>query len=246
MACGFTVKGDAYDLDILMEQVGGGLDPRVIKDAAGNVYLLSSDNFIGIEDPVRLHEFAAHLLNQVNGATRVLDPDYRPVHLSGTYISADGKSTQVVVADFIEGRSKLRVEVFVDGQPVPPPPPRGPDYVSLAISNSDVRDALRILGDAAVKPSWVDLYKVFEIVRHAVGGQQSLLAQEWTSKSELSRFTRSAQHQDVSGDGARHARATGDIPTKAMSLDEAKEYILRLARLWIEALRPAPSPESQG
>jgi hypothetical protein len=33
-----VLKGDAYDLDILMEQMGGGLDPRVIKDAAGDVY----------------------------------------------------------------------------------------------------------------------------------------------------------------------------------------------------------------
>ena len=90
---------------------------------------------------------------------------------------------------------------------------------------------------SAEKLGWGELYKVYEIICHAVGGQGGLFNPGWTSKPELRRFTGSANRPDVSGAEARHARMSGDRPAQVMTLDEGQVYI-RNPRAEVAGLAP--------
>ncbi|HZC73508.1 MAG TPA: hypothetical protein VE442_22625, partial [Jatrophihabitans sp.] len=129
------------------------------------------------------------------------------------------------------------VRISVDGKEIPPPPPKGPLYDSLADRDANVADALRALAQPDEQLDWYDLYKVFEIVREAVGGQKDLIATKWFTSADVDRFTASANHPGLSGDEARHARQGGRPPDlrKAMSLAEANGFIQRLVVSWIES-----------
>ena len=133
-------------------------------------------------------------------------------------------------------RSKLTVtKVLSNGAPVPEPPPKGPRYVKLAEQEADVADALRVLGQPE-ELDWYDIYKVWEIVEHAAGGTQQVVARGWAAKSDIARLKASANHPGISGDNARHARMTGmPGPNRAMPINEANALVRRLVVSWVES-----------
>ena len=97
----------------------------------------------------------------------------------------------IVQVDAVEARGAAFgvAAVVTDGVPVAPPPPAGPRV--LARRNRDVDDLLAIVGKAE-RLSWPQLYKVFEIVRDAIGGGRAgLVATGWTTKADLNAFTSS-------------------------------------------------------
>ncbi|MDX3185550.1 hypothetical protein ABT358_22150 [Streptomyces sp. NPDC000341] len=114
--------------------------------------------------------------------------------------------------------------------------------MQLASSNVDVAETLEILGRSSVSLTWVDLYKVYEIVRGNVGGDKQLKATQWVSSGDLSAFTASANRPDVSGSEARHARATGTgLPKRTMTLAEGEAFVRSLVLAWWNYLGGQPS-----
>ena len=80
------------------------------------------------------------------------------------------------------------------GSKAEPVPSLAEQLLAAADDLPDVREVLHLWG----KPEaigWIDLYKVFEIIRASVGGGPALIATGWTTKPEASRFTLSANHQ---------------------------------------------------
>lgn len=93
----------------------------------------------------------------------------------------------------------------------------------------DAKEALYILGRARPGGGWVDLYKVFEIIRHNIR-PDDFVSRRWVARADLNTFTPSANRPDVSGLSARHARLPGGPPTRTMTLPEAQLLIARLSR----------------
>ncbi|MEU2661201.1 hypothetical protein [Micromonospora sp. NPDC007220] len=181
------------------------------------------------------YEAAQIALALVNGAGRAHDSSFKPVRLTGRYTDGD-KTHHVVSVEGIETRSRVGIAtVTIPGQAVtPPPPPPGPTLVALAIQHPDVSDALMLLG----KPeplNWVELYKVFEVIRDSVK-PTPLDRSGLATKDEISAFTCSANRPDVSGPDARHARMRGGPPQRQMALREGRDFISRLAKAWMESL----------
>jgi hypothetical protein len=117
----------------------------------------------------------------------------------------------------------------VKPQPLPP----GIAYAELT-ARPEVAEALTIL--ATPDGGWVELYKVYEIIRDAmkpVALDKSGLA----TKDEIRAFTGSADRPDVSGIGARHARMGGGPPKRTMTELQAREFIGRLLRAWMDTLK---------
>jgi len=79
---------------------------------------------------------------------------------------------------------------------------------------------------------WTDLYKCFEVIRSANGGEDKLTEPGWCSKRQLKRFRWTANHPLASGKQARHARLGTAAPTDPMSIEQAHEFILELLRYW--------------
>lgn len=105
--------------------------------------------------------------------------------------------------------------------------------VELARRNKNVADVFRLLG-AAYQLDWVDLYKLLEIVKSDVEGEDRIVQEGWATRRELGALRASANRADVSGDEARHARDVGDPPARTMQQAEARSFVLRLVNNWIE------------
>jgi hypothetical protein len=234
MAWRALIEGDIFDLEALSVLFPAG-DPLVAQSASGTYYLES----VALEDSKGQIDLnaARALIKRINGIGRVIDPGYQPVLLTDQYTASDGSVTVALPTATLRLRPKLQATAVVtrNGVPVPPPPPKAPRYAKLAEQDSEVADALRVLGQPDPL-DWYDIYKVWEIVEHAVGGSRQVEKRGWVTKADIDRLTASANHPGISGDEARHARMKGTPGAKAvMSMSEADSLVRRLVANWIES-----------
>ncbi|MFC4504085.1 MULTISPECIES: hypothetical protein [Streptomyces] len=238
MAVKARIEGHVFDLDTLCELFSVG-DPQISKESDG--YYLASDDLDGLLDESgRLIEISSLLLRRVVGVARALDGSFRPVTLTGQFTDDNGKHHHVVAL----ATAEVRLKAFAVGvvttadqsTPQPPPPPQGPPYMKLIKAKTDVAEVLDILGKPTISMTWVDLYKVYEIVRHDVGNDKALKTKAWVPESDISAFTGSANRPDVSGSEARHARVAGASPKRTMTLAEGEAFVRKLVVAWWDSL----------
>ena len=138
-------------------------------------------------------------------------------------------------AETIEVRAKAYAATVVtssDGKLTPQPPPLGPRHA--AVQDANVAEALAILG----KPTplgWVELYKVYEIVR-ASGVLHTAADAAGLKPSDVKLFTHTANHPEASGDEGRHARTQQQPPKNPMPIEQARDLVSRLVRAWLDSL----------
>jgi len=80
--------------------------------------------------------------------------------------------------------------------------------LGLSDANPLVSEALTYSGRA---DNWLDLFKLFEIVKAGAGGKQHIWKRGWATKDEITRFAKTANH-------ARHAKAAP--PSKPLLFHE--------------------------
>jgi hypothetical protein len=221
--------GDDFDLQTLSELFSAG-DPRVARDQLNGYYVESSEIVVSEGRPDVSSTEA--LVKRVNGAARVLASDFQPVQLRGRYTSPDGATSVVLAGDTVTARDRaVAGTVMIDGIAAPAAPPKGPRYFELAQRDPDVADALRVLGQPSPL-DWYDIYKAWEIVGNAAGGQKKVAAAGWATEAEIDRLTASANHPGISGDDARHARMKGAPgQNRTMTTSEADALIRRVTSI---------------
>jgi hypothetical protein len=230
------LEGHNFDLESLAEHFASG-DPRVFKKDDGS-YLLESAGFDHCVDAVAVKAVAEGLLATMNGAAKAANPSYQPVAV-GSHFRNDTGLHAVVLAGTAVARSRVYPAAVTGGVPGTPSAPTAKDWHALSATDADVRDALRILGMSDL--DWIDLYKVYEVIKHDVGGEVGITRAGWANASEISAFGASANRPDVSGDQARHARLPGSPPKRTMSLPEARQLVQRLVKGWLDS-KTTPSP----
>jgi hypothetical protein len=233
MAWKAHLEGQTFDLEELAARLPASTDPSVVRDSDGEYYL-QARALDGLADAGAVQAEAQPILDLMNGVMLIVDPNHHPVALSGHY--KDGSNVHVVgLTATITARARVgAVAVSVGGEVVEPPPSVEPRYLALALSDDDVTEAL--LGMAGGPLDWPRLYKAYEVIRGSYGNERKLLAAApWTTKTEVSAFTGSANRPDVSGEGARHARFPGAAPKHTMTLEQGQQFILRLLRHWMDS-----------
>lgn len=97
------------------------------------------------------------------------------------------------------------------------------------LADADAERALRTFGrdDADYR----DLYNVFEIAEGAIGGR--MFTDGTVTRTEVERFTRTAQSPTVLGDAARHGREQEQPPAKPILFEDARDLIRRILRIWL-------------
>jgi hypothetical protein len=110
--------------------------------------------------------------------------------------------------------------------------------VHLAAKDADVDEALALW--ASQPRDWSILYKVFEVIEHRGGARAGGVM----SRNQATRFTRTANHQEAAGHGARHARSSADPPPEPMSILEAEQLLGRLLTAWIADLEAGSAPST--
>lgn len=226
------LDGAKFDLELLASLFRTG-DVRVISED-GRFHLTASALDERAFDG-KYYEVAPTLLTSVNALGRVASADFRPVRLTDTY--SDGNHNHTVVRpETIEVRAHVyAAAVLIDGRE--PPSGQGPDAsarMTLADTNPAVADVFQLFGSPA-SLNWVELYKVYEIVRHT-GRLETSRSAAGVSRDAIRLFTRTANHQDAGGPDARHARMREPPPAAPMPIAEARALIGRLVDAWLDVL----------
>lgn len=227
------LNGDRPDLEALAALFADG-PVRVLRETADGAYYLTAPE---IDNPpeTNRHDISAQtLVTRINGLARASDANFRPVRLTGTYTMPDGHNQHYTAAT-LGVRATLGVAAIAigpEGQPQPQPPSPSIGYLAAAESNPTVGEVLKIMGRDG-QLDWVELYKVYELVRRAVR-PDTLVSRGWTTSAEESAFTASANRPDVSGETARHAVPQGaTAPRHTMTIDQARSYISDLVTNWL-------------
>jgi len=169
-------------------------------------------------------QLAAGLLPFVNGMGRAHNSSYRPVGLASSVINENTPQTRhVFVEAHMEGRGRLTIGGVST--------PTAAALSSKAHANPALMEAVARLG-ASPDLSWDDLYKIFEVLRDDAGGGDALRRRVALSKTEVARFTQSANHPQASGDLARHARMSQQPPADPLTLEEGRQFIRDLITRW--------------
>lgn len=234
------LDGRPGDLAALARAFTG--DPTIRCDDGERYYLASPSLDALFSNPSDFRDTASSLLARINGAARVLDPEYRPVRLKGPYTDSEGRGNVAVLGVAAEASVAFGMAtISIEGVPQKPPPSPAPDLARLAEQHPDVAEVFGLMaGDDVL--DWFTLYKVYEIVRHNVGGsnegeaQRILSEKGWVLDSQIKVFRDSANSPEISGKAARHGRATRR-GTDAMSLPKARTFISELTHCWLDSLR---------
>ncbi|MEV6306222.1 hypothetical protein AB0M02_42890 [Actinoplanes sp. NPDC051861] len=162
------LKGHEFDLYELGALFSSG-DTQVIKD--GNDYFLASIEIDQRPPGEEFYNAAERVLALVNGVGQANSSSFRPVALVGRFQEGESNHHHVGFADTAEARGyAYAAAVLIDpvGNEAPAPPPPGAERIRKAMSDVDANEALRIMGRAE-PTTWIDLFKVYEIVREALG-----------------------------------------------------------------------------
>jgi hypothetical protein len=231
------LTGHAFDLEDLSDHFHSP-ERNVTKDEDGHYYLRSTD-FDSMADGEAVRERALELVELMNRAAKFHAGDgYQPVELDVvTWIDEVGNRMHTVTSSLqIRGRSRMSAKLTViregDSVATPQPPSEVVSMAALAERDDRVADALRFFA----RDNWVNLYKAWEIVRDAAGGEHTLIKNGWTTKKTKDRFTQTAQSRKALGDEARHASAKVPVPQNPMSLEEARAFVKSVIEAWARTL----------
>lgn len=226
------ISGDNFDLEDLPEWFKSP-ELKVVKESDG--YYLHSNHFDSAKDANEVRILAEKLTENMVGAAKLLRPDFQPVKLGSVDRENDsgGKNIHIFVSDTINVRSKVRARLSVNGGVQKPSIPKPTTWLSIAYNEEKVEHALRIWGKEP--HDWINLYKILEIIESDVGG--NIYLEGWTNKSEIRRFTQTANSFEILGDEARHAKENVPAPAKPMTIQEAQQLFRELLQNWIESKR---------
>lgn len=225
------LAGRDVDFELLCRLFPSG-DPCITRDDQGCwlASSLASDSSGASEAISRTRR----QLVRLNGVACAIRPAHHAVEPSGRCRDERGElSIRVVTSLPIHGLFPIRLWDEA-GRTLPE---WASDYLDLAKTQQDIDDVLRLMGSEAIL-SWSDLFKIYEIICHSVGGESILRKESWVGRAGLSRgtlraFTTAANRPSVE-DGTRHARRKGNAPKVGMSLPEGRGAIARLVRGWLD------------
>jgi hypothetical protein len=216
---------------------------RVSADTAQDRHVLCMDAFDSCADDKQVAALTREILPVISGGL-ALDLGTAPVLRMG---SIRKKHDGGRIDTFIEAETGLlhaqcgtvtavATVTGPDGQQIvqAQPPAAAVKRAELSLTNPQVAKALRLW--ATGSGDWTGLYRIWEVIEDAAGGEESTVAAGWTSSNQRTRFKRTANSVKASGDKARHGADSVQPPPIPMSLGEGSAYVENLLRQWLSSL----------
>ena len=226
------LKGERFDLEDFPKLLCSP-EVRVVEEN-GSFYLESSEfNSLTLAEEVR--ERGRALIKLINGVSKFNRNNFLDISEDGvTRLEDDGKRHSYV---FLEGTAKIRTKVSAqltviaaDGsEKVSTQPSALESLLEVAQKYNVVADALSFYRE----DTWSSLYKAYEIIRDNVGDK--IIKNGWSVKSDISRFTQTAQSRAALGDSARHASKKYKPPAQPTTLLEARALIKAILSRWVSS-----------
>lgn len=227
------VRLDGHQLDVsdAARVVGNQTVCKVELDDDGNYYL-KSDSLNGFTDGWQVLARGEYLVAQLNGALKALLPDFRPIRATNVVpIHANGERGVVILVPKaeIEIRSG-RPTVSVSGEEPEDETAEINRWLEFSEQDTDVADALHFLSR---DPDWFDLYKGYEVIKHALGSKRQLINKLGNDASDKAKLRDNVNRFKNTAQDFRHSRRTGSSPPNPMNLDGAHAFIRDLTARYL-------------
>ncbi len=225
------LSGDKFDLEDLPKWFN---DPELEVVEEQDVYYLKSTFFEHLGKAVSVRSKANDLLELLVGSAKLFRPDIRDIKLGSVMEKTENghRRHHHLLVSSIRMRSKVSaVTLSVDGEEAQQNIPRPTQWATVAGKNHQVRQALHFW--VADHRSWINLFKILEIIESDVGGD--IYENNWVSKSEIRRFSQTANSYSAIGNVARHAKNIVPSPTNPLKIKEACNLIKMLLERWIDS-----------
>jgi len=227
------LKGKKFDLEDLPRLLHS---PELAVSEKNGFYYLQSSEFESLTSSDEVRKRGIDLIDKLNGAAKLHRDNFQDVSEDViTRVEDDGRRNHYVCLEgTLTGRGKLRANATVispDGTEKKVDQPTNiATWIDIAKKYKPVADALHF----SRQHSWGTLYKVYEIIRDDVGGENAIIEKHRVSRGKLKRFTQTAQSREALGDYARHASKKYKPPAQPMSFSEAKSLIKDMLINWMQ------------
>jgi len=226
------IKGNSTDLQELSKSVVGP-DLEIINK--NEKYYLKSIRFESLSTPDEVRNDVEELLALINGAAWLAIDARTPLHAvsiarvredGGRDFCRDYENTLELRDTF--STTHTRSDGTVESRY---PADQVPGWIRIAQQNPDVAKAFRLLG--AGNLNWVNLYRLYEIIKKDIGGIEEIVNRGWATKKSLKRFKHTANSPDAIGDDARHGKQPTKPPKNPMALGEARSLLKLILHNWL-------------
>lgn len=227
------ITGDDSDLRLLSNALAGG-EVEIAESPSG--YVLRANEFESLDSADSVRERAVEIAASLSGSIRLLAGGHRSITVGAVHrVRPDGKRDITLVVEPVVARARVMpVGIKVtrrDGTvEVHQPAEQVSRWLPLAKTSPAVARALRLRGAGDL--SWVDLYRLFEVMEGDLGPGIYQIGS--VTKNEVELFTRTANSLAAAGDQARHGKERTVPPAKPMPLSRARELVDRLLRSWLD------------
>lgn len=207
--------------------------PELAVIEVGGFYYLQSSEFKCLNSAEEVREKSKVLIKLINDSMKLIIDDFHNIEEDG--VTPIGNSEKRIHHVFLEARIKLRARAKAKIE-VKSEANKHPDsqsslleqLVHTAKNDNSFAEVMHFFS----KNTWIDLYKVYEIIKDDIGGKHNLINNKWATESELNRFTQTAQSKDAIGDDARHASKKYKPHSEPLSFNDAKSLIKRIINRW--------------
>jgi hypothetical protein len=227
------ITGDPADLRRLSEAMRGG--DTLICDRDGT-FVLRSAQFDSLEDANDVRAHAQEIVASLSGYSQLVLGTHKPIKVgSVVMVRDDGTKNVFVQLEPVIIRARVLLASLSVTRADGTVEHHGPadsvkDWLEAAGQDPAVAKALRLRNADSL--SWVELYRIYEVVEGGVG-RPHIVASGWVKDPEIRRFKHTANSVGACGDQARHGKESTQPPKNPMSLSQAKSLIDRLLKAWI-------------
>jgi len=221
------LSGNSFDLQELSKSLNS---PELCISQENQKYVLKSSNFDQLENAADVRKRAEEILSLLNGTAKLALGTQQKLTIDAVVeMRDDGKKVTVrFLSDTVYGRSSISTSVKTSNgnvQEIHPADPI-PNWIRTARTDKNVAEIFRVLGTSVL--DWINLYRVYEIIKSDVGGKDKIADNGWATKGQIDLFKRTAQ-------AYRHGKLKGYTPPKKpMTLSEAESFVKKILRKWLQ------------
>jgi len=222
------ILGNNLDLQELSKSLNS---PELCISQEDQKYVLKSSNFDQLKNAVDVRKRAEEILSLLNGTAKLALGTQQPLTIDAIVeIRDDGKKATVLfLSNTVHGGSSTSTSTKTDNGKVQENHPADPipNWIRTAQTDKNVAEIFQVIGTSVL--NWINLYKVYEIIKSDVGGKDKIADNGWATKGQIDLFKQTAQPY-------RHGKLKNYVPPKkSMTLSEAEFLIKRILRSWLRA-----------
>ncbi|MGX6444259.1 hypothetical protein ACWM35_13715 [Neobacillus sp. K501] len=207
------------------------------KDKEQPQYILKSNQFLEYKKPIEVLNKGKEIIQMVNGIGNLTLDFFNNVHVDAVVgTDEQGKHYSVFFDEVVmigRGIMTAKGEIIRNGAVVKDDEESisiHSNWIKLSLKDENVKTVIRQLSYGI--DSWVNLYRILEVVEGDLGKKHNVASKGWTTKKQRDLFKHTANNPHALGDHARHGWTNDDPPKNPMELNEAKNMIRNVLIGW--------------